>query len=139
MEEPMASPIQITISQEQGRVPVTIFQIQGDIDADSYEELYTKAEEAYQAGMRHLLLDLTKVKYLGSAGLSTFHQIFNMLRDATPEDDKAMKRGLMDGSYKSAHFKLLNPSREVANILSMSGFDMFLEIHTNRKKAIASF
>jgi hypothetical protein len=62
-----------------------------------------------------------------------------MLRDASPEDDKAMKRGLMDGSYKSAHFKLLNPSRDVTNTLTTSGFDMFLEIYTNRKKALSSF
>lgn len=135
----MASSMQITISQEQGRVPVTIFQVQGDIDAHSFEELQTRAEEAHQAGMRNLLLDLTNVKYVSSAGLRAFHQIFEMLREASPEDDKAMKRGLMDGSYKSAHFKLLNPSRNVTSILSTTGFDMFLEIHTNRKKALASF
>ncbi len=135
----MASTMQVTISQEQGRVPVTIFEVQGDIDIHSYEELQAKAEEAHRAGMRHLLLDLTNVRYVGSVGLRTFHQIFNMLRDASPEGDKAMKRGLMDGSYKSAHFKLLNPSRDVASTLSTSGFDMFLEIHTDRKKALASF
>jgi anti-anti-sigma regulatory factor len=89
--------------------------------------------------MRNLLLDLTQVKYVGSTGLQAFHHIFNMLRDVTPEDDQAMRQGLRDGSYKSAHLKLLNPSRDVANVLTISGFDMFLEIHTNRKKAIASF
>ena len=135
----MASKMQVTISQEQGRVPVTVFQVEGDIDINSYEELQAKAEEACQAGMRHLLLDLTKVKYVGSAGLRTFHHIFTMLRETSSENDEAMMRGLMDGSYKSAHFKLLNPSRDVANTLSVSGFDMFLEIYTDRKKAIASF
>ncbi len=135
----MASPMQVTVSQEQGRVPVTVFAVQGDIDVSSYEALQAKAQEAHQAGMRNLLLDLTKVKYVASTGLQAFHHIFNMLRDTTPEADEAMKRGLRDGSHKSAHFKLLNPSREVASVLSMSGFDMFLEIHTNRKTAIASF
>jgi anti-anti-sigma factor len=135
----MASTTKVTITQEQGRVPVTIIQVQGDIDVNSCEELQATAEEAYRAGMRNLLLDLTKVKYVGSAGLRAFHQIFDMLRDASLEDDAAMKRGLMDGSYKSAHFKLLNPSRDVTSVLTMSGFDMFLEIHTNRKKALASF
>jgi anti-anti-sigma regulatory factor len=131
--------MQITISQEEGRVPVTVFEVQGDIDVSSYEELQAKADEAHQAGMRNLLLDLTQVKYVGSTGLQAFHHIFNMPRDVTPEDDQAMRQGLRDGSYKSAHLKLLNPSRDVANVLTISGFDMFLEIHTNRKKAIASF
>lgn len=135
----MASPMKVTVFQEQGRVPVTVFAVEGDIDVSSYEELLAKAKEAHQAGMRNLLLDLTKVKYIGSSGLQAFHHIFSMLRDATPERDEAMKRGLRDGSYKSAHFKLLNPSRDVTSVLTMSGFDMFLEIHTNRKKAIASF
>ena len=135
----MASPMQVTISQEQGRVPVTIFQVQGDIDVHSFEELQTRAKEAHQAGMRHLLLDLTNVKYVGSSGLRAFHHIFEMLREVSPEADEAMKRGLLDGSYRSAHFKLFNPSRDVANILKTSGFDMFLEIHTNRQKALASF
>ena len=135
----MTSPMQVIISQEQGRVPVTIFQVEGDIDIHSSEELQAKAEEAYQAGMRHLLLDLTNVKYVSSLGLRTFYQIFNMLRDTSPEHDQAMKRGLLDGSYKSTHFKLLNPSHDVTTTLTMSGFDMFLEIYTNRKKALASF
>jgi hypothetical protein len=34
---------------------------------------------------------------------------------------------------------LLKPSKSVAEVLRMSGYDMFLEIHQDLKKAIASF
>jgi anti-anti-sigma factor len=131
--------MKILISEEQARVPVTVFQIEGDIDSASYEELQAKVVEAHQAGMRNLLLDLTNVKYLSSAGLQTFHKIFNLLREASSENDNAMKRGMMDGSYKSAHFKLLKPSSDVTYTLKTSGFDMFLEIYTDYKKALASY
>ncbi|MBI1876724.1 MAG: STAS domain-containing protein [Chloroflexi bacterium] len=137
----MASEFQITISQQQGRVPVTVFHIEGDvIDVNSYEQLEAQARTAFEAGARNLLLDMTKVKYISSAGLRALHAIFVMLRADTPsESDETMKKGLMDGSFKSPHLKLLNPSPAVLETLRVMGFDMFLEVHRNLKDAIASF
>ncbi|HRV91693.1 MAG TPA: STAS domain-containing protein [Anaerolineae bacterium] len=136
----MASPLKITVSQEQGQVPVTVFHLVGDIDNSSYEELQAQAKSAYQAGSHYLLLDLTKVKYMSSAGLRALHNIFDLLNaGASEETQKKMKRGILDGSYKSPYLKLLNPSRDVKRTLSTSGFDMFLEIHTNAKAAVNSF
>ena len=136
----MALPLNITVSQEQGQVPVTVFHLVGDIDGSSYEELQTQANLAYEAGTHYLLLDLTKVKYMSSAGLRALHNIFDLLNaGASEETQKKMKRGILDGSYKSPYLKLLNPSRDVKRTLSTSGFDMFLEIHTNAKAAVNSF
>jgi hypothetical protein len=50
-----------------------------------------------------------------------------------------MKKGLMDGTFKSPHFKLLNPSPAALETMRVMGFDMFLEIHRNLKDAVASF
>lgn len=136
----MAAKLQITVSEEQGRTPVTIFQLNGDIDANSFELLETQARQAYQGGTRNLLLDFSKVRYISSAGLRTLHIIFMMLRGNTPsESDETIKQGLRDGTFKSPHLKLLNPSPAVLETLSLMGFDMFLEIHHNLKDAIASF
>lgn len=136
----MAAKLQITISEQQGRVPVTIFQLNGAIDANSFDLLKNQARQAFEAGARNLLLDLSKVSYISSAGLSTVHVIFMMLRGDTPtESDETIKQGLRDGTFKSPHLKLLNPSPAVLETLSLMGFDMFLEIHHNLKEAIASF
>lgn len=135
------SALQITVSQEQGRVPVTVLRIEGDvIDANSYEQLEAQARAAIEAGTRNMLLDLTKMKYISSAGLRAIHTIFMLLRGDTPaESNESMKKGLMDGSFKSPHLKLLNPSPAVTETLRAMGFDMFLEIQRNLKDAIASF
>ncbi|MBE7555101.1 MAG: STAS domain-containing protein [Anaerolineales bacterium] len=135
------SGLQISVSQEQGRVPVTVLRIEGDvIDANSYQKLEAQARAAMEAGARDLLLDLTKMKYISSAGLRAIHTIFLLLRGDTPgESDETMKKGLMDGSFKSPHLKLLNPSPAVTETLRAMGFDMFLEVHRNLKDAIASF
>ena len=136
----MAAPLNITVSEEQGQVPVTVFHIAGDIDGSSYETLQTEATSARKAGTRYLLLDLSKVKYMSSAGLRALHNIFDMLNaNITAEEEKKVSRGILDGSYKSPYLKLLNPSRDVQRTLSTAGFDMFLEIHNNAKAAIKSF
>jgi hypothetical protein len=114
--------------------------VKGDVDISSYEQLQQQAKDAYDAGTRNLLLDLTEVPYMSSAGIRALHHIFTMLRSNAPEEsDEAMGKGLRDGTFKSPHVKLLNPSSHVLKALSTAGVDMFLEIHHNAKNAVASF
>jgi anti-anti-sigma factor len=61
--------VEISISQEQGRVPVTVFHIKGDIEVTSYQQLEAAASQAIASGTRYLLLDLAHVAYISSAGL----------------------------------------------------------------------
>lgn len=132
--------MEIATSQYHGRVPVTVFQLKGDLDANTYEQLESRAREAHAAGVRDLVLDLAGVPYISTAGIRAINNIFNLLRTATPtEDDNAIRRGLQDGTFKSPHLKLLNPAPRVAEVLSMAGVDMFLEIHSDLGVAVASF
>lgn len=130
--------MQITVSQEQARVPVTVFHLNGDLTSEV--QLQTQAQEAYEAGTRYLLLDLKEVPYMSSAGLRAIHHIFMMLRSDTPaESDQAMKAGISAGTFTSPHLKLLNPTKHVHEVLKTAGYDMFLEIHQDYKRALASF
>jgi anti-anti-sigma factor len=130
----------ITVSQEQGRVPVTILHVSGQTDSTSANELEKKAMEVIDAGARHLVLDLSKVPYLSSAGLRVLQEVFNKLREvSTGESDKEMYRRINDGSFTSPHLKLLNPTKEVMEVLKMSGFDMLVSIEHDLKAAVAAF
>ncbi len=130
----------IIVSQEQGRVPVTIFRVKGRLDSASYEQLQTRAKEAFDAGARDLVLDLSGVDYMSSAGLRALHNIFQMFRsDSAEESDMAISKGIADGTYKSPHLKLVKPSKQVLQALDMAGFDMFLDIVHDQKQAVASF
>ena len=130
----------IKVSQEQGRVPVTVFHITGEIDHGTAGQLQNQALQAIEAGMHNLLLDLTKVPYVSSAGIRAFMIIFNRLRSDSPqENDAAINRGLRDGTYKSLHLKLINSTPPVAEALKTAGVDMLLETHTHLKEAVASF
>jgi anti-anti-sigma factor len=132
--------MEITVMQEQGRVPVTVLQVAGRTDSASANEFEKKVMEAIDAGARYLVLDLSKVPYMSSAGLRVLQEIFNKLRSLSDgENDKEMYRQINDGSFKSPHLKLLAPTKEVLEVLKMSGFDMLVSIEKDLKAAVAAF
>ena len=134
------SKLSISTEEKQGRVPVTIFHLKGDLDGNTYEQLQKKADEVFQAGTRHLILDLSQVPFISSAGIRGLHYVFNLLRtDSVSESDQAISKGLRDGTFKSPHLKLLSPNQNVANLLKVTGYDMFLEVHYNSNEAVKSF
>jgi anti-anti-sigma regulatory factor len=136
--------VEITVSQVQGRVPVTVLQMHGDLDAASYQDLIAKAQEVYDAGARDILLDLSDTPYMSSSGLVALQTMAAMLRgEEMPDPEagwgafRAIHRDRDSGMQE--HFKLLNPQPRVDHVLEMVGFKRFLEICTDLDVAIASF
>lgn len=134
------SNLSISTEELQGRVPVTVIHLKGDLDGNTFEQLQKKADEVFQAGARYLLLDLSQVPFVSSAGIRGLHYVFNLLRtDSATESDQAISKGLRDGTFKSPHLKLLSPNKNVGNLLKVTGYDMFLEIHQDLDEAVKSF
>jgi anti-anti-sigma factor len=132
--------MEITVSNQFARVPVTVFHIKGDIDTNTAGQLQEQAEQAIQGGTHYLLLDLSEVPYVSSYGIRAISHIFSLLRDQSAgDDDASLSKGLRDGRYKSPNLKITNPSKPVLNVLSATGMDMFLEIHNNLHEAVTSF
>ena len=135
----------ISILQKQGRVPVTVIGIDGRLDGQNYQELIARGQELYGAGTRDILLDLTDLSYISSAGMVAFHNIALMLRGETPPSPdqgwgayRSMGRGAIEGGLQE-HFKLFNPQPEVDHILDMVGFNTIFEIFTDIDEALNSF
>lgn len=132
--------LNIVTETVQGRVPVTVFHLDGEIDSDTYAQLQMQAQEAFENGTQSILLDLSRVSYISSAGIRALHYIFNLLRgNSSTESDEAIRKGLRDGTYKSAHLKLLNTQPKVQQVLKSTGYDMFLETFTDQETAVNSF
>lgn len=132
----MNGDFRIVSLQENALVPITVFQIHGDIDVNTGQMVEEKARQAYEQGMRYLLLDLSEVDYISSAGLRVIHMIYKMLRQAPQEK---VSKGILDGSYRACHLKLLNPCPEVDAALKMTGFDMYLDVFSDRQQALEAF
>lgn len=129
--------MEITVSQEQARVPVTVVALSGNLDSASAPAVQKRVEELIAGGAPDILLDLRAVPYMSSAGLRALTQIYNHLRGG--EDLHAVSAGVSAGTYHSPHLKLLGPRPRVMDTLRMSGFDMFLDIHAHLKDALAAF
>ncbi len=136
----MGNEMSIRVSTEQGRVPVTVFHITGEISVDTADQLRARARVAYDSGMRNLVLDLSRVSYVSSSGLRAIHAIFTLLRSHGAEESlEVVSQGLRNGSYKALHLKLLDPIPPVRKVLKLAGFDMYLETYSNLQDAVASF
>jgi anti-anti-sigma factor len=134
----------ISISEAQGKVPVTILKVDGQLDGQTYEQLITKAQELSKAGPRDFLLDLADLTYISSAGLVALHSIALLTRGEEVPDTsggwsayRSMGRSAETGPQK--HVKLLNPQAEVLRVLDMVGFGAVFEVYTNLDEAVNSF
>ena len=134
----------ITVSQEQGRISISVIKLAGQLDGQTYESLIAKAREVVEGGTRNILLDLGDLTYISSAGLVSFHTIALMTRG---EDLPDLEQGWsalksMDHSRDGGlqkNLKLLNPRPDITSVLDMVGFSAFFEVFTDKQKAIDSF
>jgi len=134
--------MQIKVFTEKGQVEVTVMHVDGNIDSSTSESFKTKADELIKGGAHYILVDLTHAPFVSSAGMRALQHIYERLRALHPDSDLSdqdMKKGISAGTYKSPRLKLLNPSREASKTFEMTGFDMYIEIFTNKEEAIASF
>lgn len=134
--------MEIKVFSENGRVPVTILHIDGDIDSSNYQTFQNKAEELIEAGARYFLIDLAHSKFVSSAGFRAINALYNKLRAIHPDEnlsDEDVKKGISAGTYKSPHLKLINLSEDVMSTFEMAGFNLYIESFTDQKEAIASF
>ena len=122
--------MEITTSQKQGRIPVAVFQIQGTVDSANYQDFSRRLRAQVDAGADYLLLDLSGVSYMSSAGIRSLNELSLLLRGKFPQDEK---------SRMSKRVKLLNPQERVLDVLKLSGVDQVFEIHANLETALASF
>lgn len=134
--------MEIKVSTENGRVPVTVLHVDGNLDASSSQQFQSRAKELIDKGTRYILVDLSHAPFVSSAGLRALHTLFNELRTRNPDSnlsDEQVKKGISAGTYKSPHLKLLNLSPATKAAFETSGFDMYIDTFTDLKTAIASF
>ena len=134
----------ISVSQAQGSVPVTVLKLDGQLDGQNYQELIAKAQELYGAGTRDFLLDLSDLTYISSAGLVALHSIALLVRgEQLPDTNEGWSTIRSVGRTNTAglqvHVKLLSPRQEVKSVLEMVGFSNAFQIFSDCDEAVKSF
>jgi len=112
----------VQVSQAQGNVPVTVFQLQDRVNLGNYKELEASAKEAYDNGTRDLVIDLSKSDSLTSIGIRAIVIIHKML---STENGK--------------HLKLAGVSQPISDMLEVAGITQFIEMYETVDEAVAAF
>ena len=133
----------LTAEQAQGRVPVTVIEIHGDLDYSNYSEVIDLVQESYSAGARHLLIDLSDVPFMGSSGLVALHSAaLIMSGESAPDPDAGWQafHGLGGGAAApQTNVKLLGLQPRVEQMLQRTALLRFFETYADRGVAIDSF
>lgn len=106
-------------TQEMKRVD--LITVEGRVDSNTSPELEKALEERMQGGRYNLVLDLSGVTYMSSAGL------------------RALVSALRSCKKKNGNVVIATPSERVAEVLSLAGLDALFTSYDNITEAVGSF
>ncbi len=112
------STLEIT-TQEMKRVD--LITVSGRVDSSTAPELEEALQGRLDDGRHNLVLDLSDVNYLSSAGL------------------RAMVSALRACKKKGGDVRVANPSERVEEVLELAGLDALFESYDNVTLAVGSF
>ena len=112
----------VQVSQAQGRIPVTVFQLQERVNLGNYDVLEQTAQAEFDKGMRDLVIDLSQTLSLTSIGIRALVVIHKML-----------------SKDRMNHLKLAGPSPAIREMLEIAGIIQQVETYDTVEEAVASF
>jgi anti-anti-sigma factor len=134
-----------TTTEVTGRVPITLLNLDGELDASNFEGLIDEVRGLYDNGTRNLLIDLSELTFLASSGLIALASIVRLLHGEPPPDpesgwDALHSIGLdVSSGTTQEEVQLCGPQAGVARVLSRTGLDRLFRIHPDRETAVAAF
>lgn len=100
---------------------VTLIVVNGRIDSMNADELGDTLSDEIERGSRQIVLDLSNVSYMSSAGLRELVAAYRKLQDAMGD------------------LRLAQPSSRVQDVLEMSGLDTIFQIFPSQVDAVGSY
>ena len=130
------SELTISTSRIEGETSVAVLHLSGHLHGDSEGSLMSQVRQLHREGARYLLLDLSGVEVLTSAGLRAIHNTFVLF---TPKSDVTLINDHRDEPYKSPYFKLVCPNPNIYYVLNIAGFLQNIPIYNDVDEAVHSF
>ena len=100
---------------------VTLIEVSGRVDSMNANELGDVLSEQIELGARQIVLDLSKVSYMSSAGLRELVTAYRKLQEV------------------SGDLRLAQPASRVMDVLEMSGLDTIFQIFSTQVEAVGSY
>lgn len=134
--------MEISTSTLQAKEPVSVMKIKGEIGASNFVQVVRKAQELYDNPARNLILDLSEVTEITSAGLAGIHKISLIYSGVPLELDLEGEDSRLDDTHSNKarkHVKLVNPQPNVDKTLETSGMKFFFRVFNDVDSALKSF
>ena len=109
------NPLEITLVKEQN---YSLMKITGEISYNDLSDFEKKANEALQQPEKNILIDLSQLTYISSAGLRVMLKLAKEL--------SAMKKNLA----------LFGLNEFVSSVFQIAGFDKIFNIHKDKKSIL---
>ena len=100
---------------------VTLIEVSGRIDSMNANELGETLSKEIERGSRQIVLDLSQVSYMSSAGLRELVTAYRKLQE------------------EGGDLRLAQPSSRVQDVLEMSGLDTIFQIFLTQTAAVGSY
>jgi anti-anti-sigma regulatory factor len=131
--------MEISITIEQGREPIAVMKLKGDINASNFMEIVDKAQAIFGNPARNLIIDLSEVPSISSTGQVGIHKIA-LIYSGIPQNVEADENpDFTHSAHARKHVKLLNPRPEVDESLTKAGLKLFFKVFNDLESAIKSF
>lgn len=136
--------MELHVTTYQGRTITTVLRLSGKLDATSYLDVINKANQVFSEGVRQMVLDLSALTYISSAGLMALHYVAMLLRGEAPPDPETGWSALHTAAEQvpeaiQPNLKLLSPQPQVLKTLERVQFTRFLEIYPTLDDALSAF
>ncbi|MCK6538883.1 MAG: STAS domain-containing protein [Anaerolineales bacterium] len=131
--------MEINVSIEQGREPIAVMRLRGEINASNFMEIVDKARELYNNPARSLIIDLGEVTGISSAGQAAIHKIALIYSGASHKVEEGENPDFTHSSNARTRVKLLNPRPEVEKTIEKAGLKLFFKVFDDLESAIQSF
>ena len=134
--------MEITTSLHQAKESVSVMKIKGEINAENYTYVVKKAQELYNTPANNLIIDLSEVTDIGSAGMVGIHKISLIYSGVPLKLDLEGEDSRLDATHSNKgrkHVKLVNPQPAVDKALLSAGMKLFFKIFNDVDSALKSF
>lgn len=110
-------PERLNISVVKGRGGILVVSIAGYLDAGTYDLLENRLEKALDAGQSRIVVNMTKLTYISSAGVGV------------------LLAGVSRAKELGGDFVFLNPTPSVRDVFDLIGMSKFCKFAASMEKA----
>ena len=135
--------LQMTVEDVDGQEPVTVLALDGELDGVAYEGVIDTVRGLYDAGTRTLILDLTRLTFISSAGLVAVHAAIRLMRgEPAPDTEQGWEalRGIRqeaDAGQLSTALRLFGVQDAIQKVLDRTGLGPLIPTYPDRAAAVA--